>query len=118
LRLAEQLGAEALTRPGSDEAEEIVRVATSSNVTHIIAGTPKTSGWREWLHGSVTSRLIRRAGNISVHVIAGDDREGEAVATRCQDCPGFNPVQDQALCARNDLCRLCAWRWLSARPVA
>ena len=91
LRLAERLGAEALTRPGSDEAEEIVRVATSSNVTHIIAGTPKTSGWREWLHGSVTSRLIRRAGNISVHVIAGDDREGEPIGTGVKTAPA--PVQ-------------------------
>ncbi|MEK1931264.1 MAG: sensor histidine kinase KdpD, partial [Pararhizobium sp.] len=81
LRLAEHLGGEAITRPGSDEAEEIVRHAAASNVTHIIVGSPKKSRWRQWLQGSVTDKLIRRAGDISVHVIAGDDRESGPVAT-------------------------------------
>jgi two-component system, OmpR family, sensor histidine kinase KdpD len=80
LRLAEHLGGEAITRPGSEEAEEIVRHAAASNVTHIIVGSPKKSRWRQWFHGSVTDRLISRAGEISIHVIAGADREGDTVA--------------------------------------
>ena len=118
LRLAERLGAEALTRPGSDEAEEIVRFAASSNVTHIIAGTPKTSGWREWLHGSVTTRLIRRAGNISVHVIAGDDREGESVATGVKTAPAPAQFKFRPLQPGNVLRRLRPGRRFPARPVS
>jgi two-component system sensor histidine kinase KdpD len=81
LRLAEHLGGEALSLPGSDVAEEIMRHAAAGNVTHIVVGSPKKTRWRERLQGSVTADLIRSAGAISVHVIAGDDRDPSAVAT-------------------------------------
>jgi two-component system sensor histidine kinase KdpD len=87
LRLAEHLGGEAITWPGSDEAEEIVRHAAASNVTHIIVGSPKNSRWRLWFQGSVTDTLIRRAGDISVHVLAGDDREGDSATTGIKTVP-------------------------------
>src|SRR5262249_1877162 len=35
--------------------------------------------WFEMLHGSVVHDLVRRSGNISVHVIAGDELEGEPI---------------------------------------
>ncbi len=92
LRLAEHLGGEAITRPGSDEAEEIVRHAAASNVTHIIVGSPKKSRWRLWLQGSVTDTLIRRAGDISVHVLAGD-REGDPAATGVKTVPTPVPLK-------------------------
>jgi two-component system sensor histidine kinase KdpD len=71
LRLAEQLGGEAITVPGRETSEELMRYAAANNVTHIVSGAPKQPAWREWLHPSTASLLIRKAGDISVHVISG-----------------------------------------------
>jgi two-component system sensor histidine kinase KdpD len=76
LRLAEQLGGEAITLPGHDIAAEIIRHAAANNVTHIIIGKPTSPRWRTIFEGSVSQELIRRAGDISVHVISGDERDG------------------------------------------
>lgn len=70
LRLAEQLGGEAVTMPGRDVATEILRLATRTNVTQIVIGRSDKSKWRELIEGSVPHDLIRHAGNISVHVIS------------------------------------------------
>ena len=74
LRLAEQLGGEAITVPGRETSEEIMRYAAANNVTHIVIGGPKQPAWREWFQPSTASLLIRKAGDISVHVISGDDQ--------------------------------------------
>ena len=52
---------------------------TSNNVTQIVIGKSTRSRWFEILHGSVVHDLVRRAGNISVHVIAGEELAGEPV---------------------------------------
>lgn len=76
LRLAEQLGGEALTIPGREVAEELVRHAAANNVTHIVIGAPRQPTWREWFQRSTADELIRSAGNISVHVISGSETDG------------------------------------------
>jgi two-component system sensor histidine kinase KdpD len=75
LRLAEALGGEAITIPGGGRsiADDIVRFAQANNVTQIVIGKSARSRWFEILHGSVVHDLVRRSGNISVHVIAGDE---------------------------------------------
>src|SRR3974377_1839628 len=74
LRLVETLGGEAITLPASDRhiADEVISYAQANNVTQIIIGKSTRSRWFEMLHGSVVHDLVRRSGNISVHVIAGD----------------------------------------------
>lgn len=72
LRLVEKLGGEAVTVPGRDVADTVVDYARSNNVAHIVIAKSSRPRWAELLHGSVASALIRRAGDISVHVIAGD----------------------------------------------
>ena len=72
LRLAEKLGGEALTIPGGRIADDVASYAQANNITHIVIGKSERSRWFEILHGSVVHELVRRAGNISVHVIAGD----------------------------------------------
>src|SRR5262245_8573701 len=74
MRLAETLGAEAVTLPGRSVADEIMRFARERNVTHIVIGRSDKSRWREWLEGSATHDLIRIAGDVSVHVISGRDK--------------------------------------------
>ncbi|PZV33669.1 sensor histidine kinase [Mesorhizobium kowhaii] len=80
LRLAQQLGAEVTTIPGQNVAQDIVRYATANNFTHIVVGRPTRSRWRELIEGSLTYDLIRNAGDISVHVISGNERNTEATS--------------------------------------
>ena len=81
LRLAQALDGEAVTIPGGDRrtADDVIAYAHANNVTQIIIGKSTRSRWFEILHGSVVHDLVRRAGHISVHVIAGEAIEGEPV---------------------------------------
>ncbi|MDX8530611.1 sensor histidine kinase KdpD [Mesorhizobium sp. VK25A] len=87
LRLAEQLGAEIATIPGQNVAQDIVRHATTNNFTHIVIGRPTRSRWRELIEGSLTYDLIRNAGDISVHVISGTERNADAPSARVKAAP-------------------------------
>jgi two-component system sensor histidine kinase KdpD len=75
LRLAQALGGEPVTIPGGDQriADDVIAFAQANNITQVIIGKATRSGWFELLHGSVVRDLVRRCGNISVHVIAGDE---------------------------------------------
>src|SRR5271169_4954093 len=87
LRLAETLGGEALTLPASDRhiADDVIGYAHAHNVTQIIIGKSARSRWFEILHGSVVHDLVRRSGNISVHVIAGDQLPGSPIPKKTVD---------------------------------
>src|SRR5499427_6836669 len=71
LRLAERLGGEAITVPAISHhiADDIISFAQANNVTQIVIGKSTRTRWFEILHGSVVHDLVRRSGNISVHVI-------------------------------------------------
>ena len=87
LRLAEALGGEAVTIPAGDRsiADDVIGYAHANNVTQIIIGKSTRSRWFEILHGSVVHDLVRRSGNISVHVIAGDQLPGEPIPKKTVD---------------------------------
>jgi two-component system sensor histidine kinase KdpD len=97
LRLAESLGGEAITIPDADGriADGVIGYARSNNATQIIIGKSTRTRWFEILHGSVVHDLVRRSGNISVHVIAGDAVSGELIprkTVRAADgTPSFDP---------------------------
>lgn len=76
LRLAEQLGATAVTLPGTDVATDTVAYARENNFTHIIVGNTER---RAWWRRSIPATLIRAARDIPVHVIgtnAGAEAKG------------------------------------------
>lgn len=79
LRLSESLGGEALTIPavGRRIADDVINFAQGNNVTQIVIGKSTRSLWFEMTRGSVVHDLVRRAGNISVHVIPGDELTSE-----------------------------------------
>ena len=79
LRLAESLGGEALTIPavGRRIADDVINFAQGNNVTQIVIGKSTRSRWFEMTRGSVVHDLVGRAGNISVHVIPGDELASE-----------------------------------------
>lgn len=78
LRLAERLGGDAVTLPGSRIAIDLVDYARANNITQIIIGKSNRSRWFELLHGSVVRDLVRASGNIGVHVVAGEQVMEEA----------------------------------------
>ncbi|TKW79637.1 MAG: sensor histidine kinase KdpD [Bradyrhizobium icense] len=94
MRLAEALGGEAITIPavGRRIADDLVGFAHANNVTQIVIGKSSRSRWFELLRGSVVHDLVRRSGNISVHVIAGNEQSSgkAAVQTAARSDP-FNP---------------------------
>lgn len=71
LRLAERLGGDAVTLPGSQIASELIQYARANNITQIIIGKSSRSRWFEFLHGSIVRDLVRRSGDIGIHVVAG-----------------------------------------------
>jgi two-component system, OmpR family, sensor histidine kinase KdpD len=73
LRLAEQLGGEAVTIPGHNMAEDLIHYAQSRNVTEVIIGKSRRSRWSEIWRSSVVHDLIRKSGDIDVYVISGED---------------------------------------------
>jgi two-component system sensor histidine kinase KdpD len=70
LRLAERLGGQAVQLPGHDVVGGVVAYAEANNFTHIVVAKPSRPAWSEWFGRSITHQLIRRAGDINVHVIA------------------------------------------------
>jgi len=81
LRLAQALEGEAVTIPGGGGriADDVLDYARDNNITQIIIGKSSRSRWFEIVNGSVVHDLVRRAGNIGVHVIAGDEIAGDPI---------------------------------------
>jgi two-component system sensor histidine kinase KdpD len=75
LRLAEQLGGQAVTLSGQNVTEEILAYARARNVSKIIVGKPAGPRWKDLLLGSVVDELIRRSGDIEIYVIRGEEGE-------------------------------------------
>lgn len=95
LRLAESLGGEALTIPavGRRIADDVINFAQGNNVTQIVIGKSTRSRWFEMARGSVVHDLVRRAGNISVHVVPGDELPDEALPkTAVQTAARSEPI--------------------------
>jgi two-component system sensor histidine kinase KdpD len=91
LRLAQQLGAEPVLIPGQDAADSIIDYARANNVTHLIVSKSNRPRWRQWLRGSVTQRLINRAGGINIHVIEVKEEQTAIVPTGPTDGAPLGP---------------------------
>ena len=72
LRLAEDLGANAITIVAPSAVDALVSFARTRNVTKIVAGKPLRPRWREWVRGSFVDQLIRKSADIDVYVISAE----------------------------------------------
>ncbi len=79
LRLAESLGAEAVTLGGSSVGEEIANYARARNVTRILIGRPRRALWRRLLRPSTYGELLAKTEDIDIQVVA---RSGDAALAR------------------------------------
>ncbi len=96
LRLAEHLEGEAFSIPGGDVpfSEDVVAYAKSNNFTHIVIGKSNRPRWFEVLRGSVVNDLVRRAGDISVHVVAGSRSPETHAAARLVEPASRKPHRE------------------------
>jgi len=74
LRVAEKLGANAVRLSGQDIADTLIAYARSNNITKIIIGKPKRPRWREFVLGSVLSKLARKGKEMDLYLLS---EEGE-----------------------------------------
>src|SRR5512135_3579827 len=72
MRLAEELGAKTVKRPGQSPTETILDYARRHNIKKSVIGRPLRPRWMEWVRGSVIDQLTRHGGPIDVYVISGD----------------------------------------------
>ena len=73
-RLVRDLGGELQIVDADDPVEGVLGLAYRQYVTQIVIGEPLRSRWQELIRGSFVNRLIRRATNIDIHVIARRER--------------------------------------------
>jgi two-component system sensor histidine kinase KdpD len=69
LRVAERLGGEAVTIPASSVADGVIEYAQANNFTHIVVASRRQPRWLEFLRPSAAHEIIRRAGDLSIHVV-------------------------------------------------
>jgi len=97
LRLAVTLDGDAFTIPGGSTriADDVLSYARNNNMTHIVIGKSTRSRWFELLHGSVVHDLVRRSGNITVHVIAGEELAAQPIPQKtvrtAEPAPSLDP---------------------------
>ena len=75
LRLAESLGAEAVTLSGRTAGEALAQYARERNVTRIVIGRPRRPLWRRLFRASTYGELLAGTEGIDLHVIAGADEK-------------------------------------------
>ena len=89
LRLAESLGAETVTLDGPSAADALIQYARLRNVTRIVVGESKRTGWRAWLRRSTATELARRGRGFDVSIIATSERQ----QSLRRDLPSSGPTE-------------------------
>ena len=94
LRLAEQLGAKAVTLSAAEMSTAILEFARERNVTKIVMGKPTRRGWKRWLLGSVADTLISEAHDVNVYLLGSphgaEPGDGKLSLFREAPPPGLN----------------------------
>ena len=91
LRLAERLGGVAATVPAASEADGMIQYARANNINHIVTMASGGGRWRDWLWPGPALQIIRRAGDIQVHVLParGQPEEKENMSRPVLDPRAF-----------------------------
>lgn len=80
LRLAERLGATTRRVTAEDFIAETLRIARRENITQVVIGRPRRSLIARLTRQALPDELLRRAGEINVHIVSSDDEEEDATA--------------------------------------
>ena len=71
LRLAEEMGAKAVTIQGDSISETVIDYAIKNNITKIVVGKPQRRRWLKLRDEVVLDRIIRLSEDIDVYVVSG-----------------------------------------------
>jgi len=71
LRLAEEMGAKAVTIQGNSISEAVIDYAIKNNITKIVVGKPQRRRWLKLRDEVVLDRIIRQSEDIDVYVVSG-----------------------------------------------
>jgi two-component system, OmpR family, sensor histidine kinase KdpD len=74
IRLVGDLGGTFDVVRADDVADGLLSYAYRQHITQIVVGESLRSHWQELMHGSVVTRLIRKARGVDIHVIARKER--------------------------------------------
>jgi two-component system sensor histidine kinase KdpD len=91
LRLVERMGGQAATVPATHEAEGVIQFARANNITHIVTMAGRRSRWGDLLRPPLAQELVRRAGDISVHVVPERQAKADIAPTRPPARPLLEP---------------------------
>ncbi len=97
LELAAQLGAEVDVRAGPDLVAVVAEAAARHNATQIVIGRGAPKLWRRLLGQTLAAQLLRRAPDLSLHVVPVTDAKPRPVAT--EQPPWWNWAAAAALVA-------------------
>jgi two-component system, OmpR family, sensor histidine kinase KdpD len=92
LRLAQRLGAAAISIPGENVALTVADYAESNHFAHIIAAKSERRRWRSFFKESFVEKLIRAAGDASVHIVA---RAKDPQAQKSTESIGSKPKRTE-----------------------
>jgi two-component system, OmpR family, sensor histidine kinase KdpD len=100
MRVAVRLGGQAITVPAPTISDGVVDYAHANNFTHIVIASPQRPRWLELILGSAAHAIIRRARDVSVHVVP--EQLTRAMKGRSERQPVVTPALEEALEAALD----------------
>ncbi len=71
MRLAQRLGAKAVTLQGDSVAKTVTDYAKANNITKIIMSKPSGNLWQRLNSLSIANQIVRRSENADVHLVSG-----------------------------------------------
>ncbi len=85
LQFSRDLGAEILTLESADPVRAIAECAREHRLTQLIAGRPRSPGWRGYLPNSFLPRLIRELPGVDFHLISFERPATDAGPEKSRD---------------------------------
>ena len=83
LSLARELGAEVISTFDEDITSGLLRIASQKNITQIIVGKPLKRYFTDYLQGgNLVERLLKRCGDIEIHIVTQPDAAGKNIFHR------------------------------------
>jgi len=91
LRLAESLGAEAVTLDGPSAAETLLAYAATRKANRIVAGMSTRRGPRAWWRPSTTTELVRMARDVDIITVAAASKAATPAPSLSSPAPATRP---------------------------
>lgn len=93
VELLQSLGGRYHEVVGDDVASSLLAFAKAENATQLVLGASRRSRADEWIRGSPVARVIRRAGDIDIHVISYEGALQPNRARRPRSRRSLSPVR-------------------------